>query len=95
MSQQQQQEPKQQKHSEEQPKTRSGARLQYLSKQHNFRSSHPARKILVEFVKEMDYSVEKMDQLWIHAMSIATDSGKKTVQERDINRVIDIARSII
>ena len=91
MSQQQQQEPKQQKHSEEQPKTRSGARLQYLSKQHNF----PARKILVEFVKEMDYSVEKMDQLWIHAMSIATDSGKKTVQERDINRVIDIARSII
>lgn len=72
---------------------RSAARLQRQAKKVNIRSSTKARKAMMEAVKERDYNLQTMDKLWKEAIGIAQDAGKKTVQEKDVERVLSIVDS--
>jgi histone H3/H4 len=73
---------------------RSAARLQREAKKLGIRSSTKARKIMMEAVKEHNYSLEDMDKLWQQAIGIAQDSKKKTVQEKDVLRVLSIVQAM-
>lgn len=71
-------------------KVRSAARLQRKATEAGVRSAGDARKAMIEAVKKRDYSIEIMDKLWQQAIAIAKDAGKKTVQKKDVERVLNV-----
>lgn len=78
------------------PTKLSAAQLQRLAKANDVRSSQGARKLVMDYAKDhTNYSSDTMEQMWMDAIAVAQNGGKKTVQECDVSLVLKIVEKYV